>query len=116
MSLENKIIKISFEEAKNMMDTMPEVTVADVREEPEFVTGHVEDAMNLPLTELIDVSPEEGKSFAESMVPDKSFPIMVYCRTGRRSAMAAEALAQFGYEKIYDMGGLAGWPYDISYD
>ncbi len=112
----NKIIKLTFEEAKNIIDTRPEVTVADVREEQEFVTGHVEEAINLPLTELIDVSPEEGKSFAEAMVSDKSLPIMVYCRTGRRSAMAAEALAEFGYEKIYDMGGLAGWPYEISYD
>jgi len=103
------ITRISFETAKEMLDAG--VAVADVREENEFATGHVEGAVNLPLTLLIDVPKEEGEAFAEELFPDKAAPLMVYCRSGRRSVLAAEALQEFGYEDIRDMGGLSGWPY-----
>lgn len=110
------IINTTFEEAKNIMENTALITVADVREECEYVTGHVEKAVNLALSLLIDVSKSEGRAFAENVVPDKAIPVMVYCRTGKRSSLAANALDEFGYQIIYDMGGLSGWPYGLSYD
>jgi rhodanese-related sulfurtransferase len=36
----------------------------------------------------------------------------VYCRTGRRSAIAAETLTGMGYTQVFDLGGIQSWPYD----
>lgn len=110
------IIKTTFEESKNIMDHTAPVIIADVREECEYATGHVDNAVNMPLSALVDVPEAEGKAFAKSLIPDKNTPVMVYCRTGKRSSLAAETLDNFGYQTIYDMGCLSGWPYDLSYD
>ena len=40
-------------------------------------------------------------------------PVLVYCRSGYRSNIAAHKLADFGYETVYDIGGLVGWPYGL---
>ena len=110
------IIKTTFDESKKIMDNTASVIIADVREECEYATGHVDNAVNVPLYELVDVPEAEGKAFAKSLIPDKNTPVMVYCRTGKRSSLAAETLDNFGYQTIYDMGSLSGWPYDLSYD
>ena len=110
------IIKTTFEESKNFMDHTTSAVIADVREECEYATGHVENSVNMPLSALVDVSETDGKAFAESLIPDKNTPVMVYCRTGKRSSLAAETLDKFGYQNIYDMGSLSGWPYGLSYD
>lgn len=98
------------------MDNVADLTIADVREEMEYITGHLENAINLPLTELIDVEKTEGAAFAESMIPDKTAPLIVYCRSGKRGAMAAQALVGFGYRSIFLLGALPGWPYGLFYD
>ena len=118
------ITKTTFEESKNIMEHTASAVIADVREECEYATGHVDNAVNMhvdnavnmPLSALVDVPEAEGKAFAKSLIPDKNTPIMVYCRTGKRSSLAAETLDNFGYQTIYDMGSLSGWPYDLSYD
>ena len=66
--------------------------IVDVRTESEFETGHVKDAINIPV-ETID----------PSVNLDKDKTIIVYCRSGRRSANAASMLKQYGY-KVYDLG------------
>ena len=110
------ITKTDFRESKYIIDHTAPVIIADVREECEYATGHVDNAVNMPLSALVDVPETEGKAFAESLIPDKNTPVMVYCRTGKRSSLAAETLGKFGYQNIYDMGSLSGWPYDLSYD
>ena len=112
----NQIRKLSFQEARDMIETRDDIVVADVREENEFATGHVDDSINLPLTRLIDVPAAQGKAFAAAFIPSLDTPVLVYCRTGQRSILAAKALLSFGYENVYDMGGLSGWPYGLSYD
>ena len=98
------IRKLSFREAKALIDTLPALTILDVREEEEYVTGHAINAVVLPVDEITAES-------AAAVLPDKKTPVLVYCRTGRRSAVAAAALQALGYEAVYDMGGLIGWPY-----
>ena len=66
--------------------------IVDVRTESEFETGHVKDAINIPV-ETID----------PSVNLDKNKTIIVYCRSGKRSANAASMLKQYGY-KVYDLG------------
>ena len=41
--------------------------------------------------------------------------MLLYCRTGRRSALAAAQLFDQGYTHLYDLGGLNGWPYGMEY-
>ena len=44
-------------------------------------------------------------------LPDLNATIIVYCRSGRRSAMAANKLELIGYKNVLDMGGIMSWPY-----
>ncbi len=98
--------KISFEEAKELLDAKPELMVLDVREEEEYITGHAADAV---LFTLADINADS----AGMIIPSYDTPLLVYCRSGRRSAEAATVLAELGYTEIYDVGSLIGWPYGI---
>ena len=99
------IKKLNFSEAHDMM-TRRDVVLLDVREEPEYITGHAIDAELLPVDEIT-------ADTAADIIPSKETPVMVYCRTGRRSERAADILENLGYREIYDMGGLVGWPYGL---
>ena len=50
---------------------------------------------------------------AEDVLADKDQLILVYCRSGRRSKLAAEALVELGYTNIKEFGGIIDWPYEI---
>jgi rhodanese-related sulfurtransferase len=99
---------ITAKEAKDMMDKDSAITILDVRTEEEFNTGHIEDAILIPDTDILDV--------AEETLTDKSATILVYCRSGRRSALAAAELVNLGYSNVYDFGGIIDWNYDIVTD
>lgn len=94
---------ISSEEAKSMIDEMEDAVILDVRTREEFEQGHIEKAVLIPYTDIEDK--------IESIVPDKEATLLVYCRSGRRSAIAAGKLAEMGYVKVYDFGGIIDWPY-----
>ncbi len=100
------IRKIGFAEAKAILDARPEAVLLDVREEAEYITGHAVDARLLPVDELTDET-------ALDQIPSLSTPVLVYCRSGYRSNAAAHKLEDFGYEEIYDLGSLIGWPYGL---
>ncbi len=75
--------------------------VVDVRTPQEFASGHVPGAINIPYEEI-------GKRAAE--IGPASTPVVLYCRSGRRSAIAAETLQKAGYTKLYDMQVVTAWP------
>ena len=100
------IRKVSFAEAKRLLDTLPACVLLDVREEEEYITGHAVDAVLLPVDELSDET-------AMDAIPSPETPVLVYCRSGIRSAAAARKLDELGYQTIYDIGGLVGWPYGL---
>ncbi len=93
--------KISPEEAKQIMESQS-CTVLDVRTEDEFVLGHIENSICIPVDDLSQRLDE---------LPDKSAVILVCCRTGKSSALAAEILDNAGYENVFDFGGLLSWRY-----
>lgn len=107
IAVENVYMKISAEDAKEIMDTKDFVLI-DVREEDEYAQGHIEGAILIPYGEI-----EER---AESELTDKEQTILIYCRSGRRSAIAAQSLAELGYTDVRDFGGIMDWPYDIVTD
>lgn len=96
--------KISAEQAKAMMDKGG-VTVVDVRTADEYAQGHVPDALLLINEKITEAS-------AQELLPNKDADILVYCRSGRRSAEAAAKLVSYGYTHVYDFGGIIDWPYD----
>ena len=100
------IERISFTRAKELLDTEPGCVLLDVREEEEYITGHAIDAVLLPVDELTDET-------AMDAIPSLDTPVLVYCRSGYRSNVAAHKLEDFGYSRIYDLGSLIGWPYGL---
>ena len=97
--------QITAEEAKKIMDSGKEHIILDTREQDEFDSGHIPGAILIPYTEI------ENK--AEAMIPDNDKLILVYCRSGRRSKIAAESLAKLGYTNVKEFGGIIDWPYEI---
>lgn len=97
--------QITAEDAKKIMDSGEEHIILDVREQDEFDAGHIPGAILLPYTEI------ENK--AEEMLPNKDKQILVYCRSGRRSKIAAEVLARLGYTNIKEFGDIIDWPYEV---
>ncbi|HNX60384.1 MAG TPA: rhodanese-like domain-containing protein [Spirochaetota bacterium] len=75
--------------------------IVDVRTPGEFDSGHYKGADNIPLQEMNSRLAEFG---------DKTKPIVVYCRSGRRSAEAKRILLENGYKDVTDGGGLADMP------
>jgi rhodanese-related sulfurtransferase len=80
----------------------------DVRTEAEFKEKRIPGALLLPV--------EEVKKRAATVVAQKEALILVYCRSGGRSAKAARELAAMGYTNLYDLGGLNSWPYATEKD
>ena len=97
------VTKINADKAKEMMDTQ-EVIVVDVRTQAEYNEGYIPNAILIP-NESIDGEPME--------LVDKDATILVYCRSGNRSAQAAKKLVDLGYTNVYDFGGIIDWPYEI---
>lgn len=83
----------------NFVDTSAAHLLVDVRTPEEFATGHIAGAVNIPLDTLESRLGE---------VP-KDTPIVLYCRTGNRSAQAADLLEGAGYSDIRDLGGILDW-------
>ena len=99
--------KITPQQAKARM-AEPGVIVLDVRMQQEYDAGHIANAVLLPLPLI-----ETGDAAVAKVLPDKDAEILVYCRSGRRSAIAANALINMGYTNVLDFGGINDWPYEV---
>ena len=97
-------VNITAEEAKQIMDSEEGYIILDVRTQEEYDQGHIPGA--------IVISHEEIAEKAENVLTDKDQLILVYCRSGRRSKIAAEALVELGYTNIKEFGGIIDWPYE----
>jgi len=91
---------VSVAEAKAMIDSDLSLLILDVSSVGEYAQGHLKGALNIPLSEL---------ALRMSEI-DVNSPVLVYCRTGRRSAQACSALVKRGFGRVYNMeGGLLAW-------
>lgn len=97
---------ISAKVAEKMMKE--DVIILDVREEDEYNEGHIANSILVPYQNI-----EENIAKLPS---DKDQIILVYCRSGRRSNIAANELVERGYHRVYDFGGIEDWPGDIVFD
>ena len=98
-------VNITAEEAKEIMDSEEGYIILDARTQEEYDEGHIPGA--------IVISHEEIVEKAEEVLTDKNQLILVYCRSGRRSKIAAEALVELGYTNIKEFGGIIDWPYEV---
>ena len=92
--------KITAADAIRLLDAH-EAAAVDVREPDEFAVGHIPGAKLLPLGQVL--------SRAAEVLPDKNAVWLIYCRTGRK-------LESLGYTRLYDLGGILSWPYEIEGD
>ncbi|MBI2377563.1 MAG: rhodanese-like domain-containing protein [Deltaproteobacteria bacterium] len=75
-------------------------TLVDVRSPSEFASGHLPGARNIPVDELDKRVDELGA---------KETPVVVYCRSGARSAQAASILARAGFTSVSNLGAMSRW-------
>ena len=97
--------QISGAEAKALMDSESGYIIIDARTQSEYDEGHIPGAVLIPEYEISDR--------AEKELPDKYQLILVYCRSGRRSKIAAEELVKLGYTNVKEFGGIIDWEYEI---
>jgi len=71
--------------------------VLDVRTPEEFAEGHLANAVNIPFEQVAEEFAKRGIA--------KDAPVVLYCRSGRRSSVATEALVAAGYTQTYNGGG-----------
>lgn len=96
---------ITAQQAKEIMDTQTGYVILDVRAQSEYDEGHIPGAIVIPHDQV--------KEKAEDILLDKDQLILVYCRSGRRSKLAAEDLVDLGYTNIKEFGGILDWPYEV---
>lgn len=96
---------ITAEEAKQIMDTEKDYLILDVRTQEEYDQAHIPGAVLIPHTEIAEQ--------AERTLTDKDQLLLVYCRSGRRSKLAAETLVELGYTNILEFGGIIDWAYEV---
>ena len=82
-----------------------DAVIIDVRENSEYVTGHIAGAINIPADSISLIS------------YTKDMNIILYCASGMRSANAAKELIDLGYTNVYNLdGGLINWGFDLVVD
>jgi phage shock protein E len=95
---------ITPKEAIDMIEKHEDTLLLDVRTPEEHREKRIPGSVLLPDYEVKDKISE--------LAPDKNTRIIVYCRSGRRSASAAKTLINLGYTNVYDLGGIIDWPYE----
>lgn len=102
--MNNTYVQISAEEAKALMDSETDYVIIDARTQEEYDAGHIPGAVLMPEYEVAQR--------AEKELADKNQLILVYCRSGRRSKIAAKALTDLGYTNVREFGGIIDWEYE----
>lgn len=92
------------EEAKKRLASEKGIILLDVRTQEEYEEKRIPNSILIPVDIIEKVE--------LSKITNKNATIFVYCRSGRRSAIASEALVKMGYTNVYDLGGINDWPFE----
>ena len=92
---------MTYQELQNKLNAKENFVLLDVRTQEEFDAGHIPTAILLPYDEI--------NLKAATVLPDKEKEIVLYCRSGRRSAIAKKVLVELGYKDVKDFGGISRW-------
>jgi rhodanese-related sulfurtransferase len=97
------ITEINVEKSKQLI-AEGNITIIDTREENEYTAGHLDNAILLPRGVL------EFKIGTIPELADKAKPVLIYCRSGGRAALAAQTLKTLGYSNVLSIaGGYEAW-------
>lgn len=98
--------KISPEQAKILISNNKDLTVLDVRNEREFLDGHLPNAILMPYKLA-------KKNYSSLLEKKKKY--LVYCDTGKKSTKIAKTLSSNGFSRVYVLaGGIEKWSYDLT--
>lgn len=100
---DSQVKKVTSDEVIELLKE--DAILLDVRSESEYDIGHIPNAI------LLNVNDVESK--IKDISSDYDRAIIVYCRSGNRSATAAQTLIDMGYHNVYDLGGIGNWDYEI---
>jgi rhodanese-related sulfurtransferase len=88
----------------------PGTLLLDIREREEFASGHIPGSVNVPRGILEAATEWNYPETVEELVLARQRPVVVICRSGNRSAMAAETLGLLGYENVVSLRlGIRAW-------
>jgi len=105
-----QIEEISIADFLKMIEEDDEVLILDVREESEYAMGHIENAVLVPRGTLEGAADPTYKLHNQELCVARERPIVVYCASGGRSALAAATLKQMGFMLVYNLlGGIELW-------
>ncbi|HYL77090.1 MAG TPA: rhodanese-like domain-containing protein [Bryobacteraceae bacterium] len=96
----SRIKEMSVEQLKELQSSAEKFTLIDVREDNEWTAGHATGAMHLSKGVI--------ERDIESKVPQKDAKLVLYCGSGSRSALAADALMKMGYSNVFSLAGGIG--------
>lgn len=97
-------VNVTVTEAYNLIENTTNLFILDVRTEDEYEAGHINNSYLLPYDEII--------ANQDKLPPNKSHPILVYCRSGVRSVIASNTLVELNYTQIYNLeGGYREWDF-----
>lgn len=96
--------KVTPDVAKKMMEEG--VKLIDVREADEFAQGHVQGAVNVPLSTM-----KPGMTL--EAVPNKEDKVLVQCKSGVRAEKASKLLIESGYKHVYNAYGTSQWTFGL---
>ncbi|MBP5313559.1 MAG: rhodanese-like domain-containing protein [Eggerthellaceae bacterium] len=98
--------RITHAQAKEMMEQNDDILIIDVRRPDEYASGHIPGAINIPNETINDDIVED--------LPDMDKIMLVYCRSGARSAEASQKFVEIGYSRVFDFGGIMNWTGEIT--
>ncbi len=98
---------VTQDKAAELMETEENYIILDVRTQSEYDGGHIPNAILVPHNTIKGDVPQ---------LPHKDQLILVYCRSGNRSKVASQALADAGYTNVVEFGGINTWKGEITTD
>lgn len=94
-----EVKKVSCEEKDQILYSDPNNKLIDVRSEDEYSENHLKDAINIPYDKIVE-------EISKNNDINYDTKIIVYCKSGKRSSIAAKTLKNAGYKNIYDLGSI----------
>lgn len=92
---------LSIPQAKQLLMEDRRATLVDTRSPAEYRRGTLPGSISIPEAEIDRKAP--------ALLPDRTAPVLVFCRTGACSWRSAQRLAELGYTRVYNVGGYLEW-------
>jgi len=107
---ENSVVykNVSMDEGIRIAKDNPDAVIVDVRRAEEYKAGHIPGSVLLTMEKITEET-------AAKVLPDKNQLILIYCRSGRRSKIAAKSLLKLGYTNLIEFGGILDYKGEIEY-